>query len=79
MALQQPAGVVLGNKGLQSHIQLLNRLEVLQPQKLLFQGLVEPLDYAVAFGLTDKGGARRDAQKVQLLLNEALGSAARRS
>ena len=49
-------------------VELLDRAESLQREQLLLQGADEALDAPVAFGLTDEGRARLDAEGPELVL-----------
>jgi hypothetical protein len=52
-------------------VELIDRVESVQPEQLLLQGVDESLDAAVAFRLADEGRARLDAEGLEFVLEGA--------
>src|SRR5437867_7513088 len=69
MPLAEPVTVVALLELQQGQAQLLDRVERADPEQLLLERTDEPLGHPVAFRFAHEGGARRDPQKLQLVLD----------
>ena len=69
VSFNHPFSIVVLFELLQSKPQFLHCIEVLHPEKLLFQSSDETFGTAVGFGLFDKGRAGLDSQKSNLFLS----------
>lgn len=72
MALEQPRRDVATPELLECGLQVVDRVEAAQPEKLLLEGADEAPGAAVALWLADKGGARGHAGEGELAL-EVIG------
>ena len=69
--LDEPSGVVGLAEREQRLAKILDRVEGLHPQKVLFQGPDEALGAAIAFGRADEDGRALGTEEFEFLLKDA--------